>query len=35
MTGDTPSDAQPPPQPWNPRGYLGNVVHRIGVVATT
>jgi hypothetical protein len=31
---DDQGDAQPLRQPWNPRGYLGNVVHRIGVVAT-
>jgi DMSO/TMAO reductase YedYZ molybdopterin-dependent catalytic subunit len=32
---DDQGDAQPLRQPWNPRGYLGNVVHRVGVVATT
>jgi DMSO/TMAO reductase YedYZ molybdopterin-dependent catalytic subunit len=31
---DDTGDAQPLRQPWNPRGYLGNVVHRVGVVAT-
>jgi hypothetical protein len=24
---------QPFRQPWNPRGYLGNVVHRVPIVA--
>jgi DMSO/TMAO reductase YedYZ molybdopterin-dependent catalytic subunit len=32
---DDKGEAQPLRQPWNPRGYLGNVVHRVGVVATT
>jgi DMSO/TMAO reductase YedYZ molybdopterin-dependent catalytic subunit len=31
---DDKGGAQPLRQPWNPRGYLGNVVHRVGVVAT-
>ncbi len=30
---DDTDDAQPLRQPWNPRGYLGNVVHRVPIVA--
>jgi DMSO/TMAO reductase YedYZ molybdopterin-dependent catalytic subunit len=30
---DDQGSAQPLRQPWNPRGYLGNVVHRVPVVA--
>ena len=29
---DHTGDAQPFRQPWNPRGYLGNVVHRVPVL---
>ncbi|MDX1375581.1 MAG: sulfite oxidase [Burkholderiales bacterium] len=28
---DEEGDAQPFDQPWNPRGYLGNVIHRVPV----
>lgn len=31
---DTEGGAQPFRQPWNPRGYLGNVIHRIPITAT-
>lgn len=31
---DDRGQAQPFRQPWNPRGYLGNVVHRVPVVAS-
>jgi DMSO/TMAO reductase YedYZ molybdopterin-dependent catalytic subunit len=31
---DDTGNAQPLRQPWNPRGYLGNVVHRVGVLAS-
>ncbi len=31
---DDKGNAQPVRQPWNPRGYLGNVVHRVPVVAS-
>ncbi|MGH7279437.1 MAG: sulfite oxidase [Candidatus Rokuibacteriota bacterium] len=30
---DDKGDRQPFRQPWNPRGYLGNVVHRVPIVA--
>jgi len=29
---DDAGDAQPFRQPWNPKGYLGNVIHRVPVV---
>ena len=29
---DDKGDAQPFRQPWNPKGYLGNVIHRVPVV---
>ena len=29
---DDVASAQPLIQPWNPRGYLGNVVHRVPVL---
>ena len=29
---DNKGDAQPFRQPWNPKGYLGNVIHRVPVV---
>lgn len=29
---DSNGDAQPFRQPWNPRGYLGNVIHRVPVL---
>ena len=28
---DQNGDTQPPLQPWNPKGYLGNVIHRVPV----
>jgi DMSO/TMAO reductase YedYZ molybdopterin-dependent catalytic subunit len=31
---DDQGDAQPFVQPWNPRGYLGNVIHRVPVNVT-
>jgi DMSO/TMAO reductase YedYZ molybdopterin-dependent catalytic subunit len=31
---DDKGDRQPIRQPWNPRGYLGNAVHRVPLVAT-
>ena len=31
---DHTGDAQPFRQPWNPKGYLGNVVHRVPVLVT-
>jgi DMSO/TMAO reductase YedYZ molybdopterin-dependent catalytic subunit len=31
---DDKGNAQPFRQPWNPRGYLGNVIHRVPVVVT-
>jgi DMSO/TMAO reductase YedYZ molybdopterin-dependent catalytic subunit len=31
---DDKGNAQPMRQPWNPRGYLGNVVHRVPVIAS-
>lgn len=30
---DQNGNTQPPIQPWNPKGYLGNVIHRVGVQA--
>ncbi len=29
---DDKGDAQPFTQPWNPKGYLGNVIHRVPVL---
>ena len=29
---DDAGNAQPFRQPWNPQGYLGNVIHRVPVV---
>lgn len=31
---DGQGSAQPFAQPWNPRGYMGNVIHRVPVMAT-
>ena len=31
---DDTGSAQPFRQPWNPKGYLGNVIHRVPVLAT-
>ena len=28
---DDTGDAQPFNQPWNPKGYLGNVIHRVPI----
>ena len=32
---DDKGDAQPFSQPWNPKGYLGNVIHRVPVMIST
>ena len=31
---DDAGNAQPFRQPWNPKGYLGNVIHRVPVVVS-
>ncbi|MXW79849.1 MAG: hypothetical protein F4Z57_12865, partial [Gemmatimonadetes bacterium] len=31
---DDAGNAQPFRQPWNPKGYLGNVIHRVPIAVS-